>query len=102
MIGMKCAYVNSATRYVISTIMADPTRDKAPEGFELVGIDDNIIVGEGWMFSRARGFFMGPEMIDRIEAERLAAWNSPEAVLIRYIETNADAFLDRVGAGNNG
>jgi hypothetical protein len=93
---MKAALINSKTREVANLIVADPAHDKAPDGFEIVGIEDDSPVGNGWLYSRDRGFFMGAELKGSIEAERIAAWNSPDAVESRSIEKNADAFLDSV------
>ena len=97
---MKAALINSATREVVNTIVADATRDKAPDGFDLVNLDDGSMVMVGWMHSRDRGFFMGPEMKARIEAERIAAWNEPSAVQARAAEKNQGASIDSVEAGD--
>jgi len=97
---MRCALVHSETRAVINVIVADPARDKAPEGCELALVPIDCAAGEGWLYSVDRGFIMGPELKAKADDERRAAWNHPDAVLIRQIEASPDAVLDAMEADN--
>lgn len=66
---MRAAMIDAETRAVVNVIVADPLRDKAPDGFELAAVPDGMSVGEGWLYSVERGFLMGPELKERVAAE---------------------------------
>jgi hypothetical protein len=93
---MRCGIVNSETRAIIEIIEADPATDKAPAGHEIVALEDHATFG--WLHSRKRGFVPSIALAEKMEAERIARENSPEAKTLRYIEQHCDAFLDSVEA----
>jgi hypothetical protein len=94
---MRCGIVNSETRAIVEIIEADPAVDPAPAGHEIVALDDHVTFG--WLHSRKRGFVPSIALTEKMEAERIARENSPEAKAVRYIEQNCDAFLDALEAG---
>ena len=53
---MICALVDSQTRAVVNLIVADPSVDLAPEGFELALVPDGVAIAHGCLYSVERGF----------------------------------------------
>ncbi len=95
---MRCALIDSLTRQVVNVIMADPARDRAPDGFSIVPVPNDVPVESGWLHSDSRGFLMGPEQRKRIANEERAI--ALDAAVIAMIEKNPDTFLDRFEAGH--
>jgi hypothetical protein len=50
---MRCALINNSTGLVENVIIADPTTDPHPEGYLLMGLQDDDPVSIGWIWDGA-------------------------------------------------
>lgn len=57
---MRCALVNTLSNIVENIIIANPSTDPAPNGYILVGLDDNSQVSVGWSYDPSTGEFSPP------------------------------------------
>ena len=70
---MRAALINPKTGAVENVIVADASKDRAPDSYVLVAVEDSENIGVGWLHSRKLGFTMGPELKRRIEHEESEA-----------------------------
>lgn len=57
---MKCAMINNTTNKVENVIMADPQTDPAPEGYLLVGLEDQSPISFQWVYDPVTKQFSEP------------------------------------------
>lgn len=88
---MRCALIDSLTRQVVNVIMADPTRDRAPDGFEIASIPDGLAVEPGWLHSADRGF-----VAPKVQTVKVS---TADDELLAKIAANPDGFLDNFERG---